>query len=816
MPTDFGFRFSTYLALGLACATLGYAEFAYLPSVSAFTVIVLGMMVVAFRRDGRNELSLAMANRVGLMIGIAVIAYLAFQVFRQGESLLDRMPFPAGMLPYLGPVFMVLIPAKLFRPKHVGDWWAMHGVGLAVVCLACVMEDDSTLAVLVTAYLVVGVWSLMLFYFRRGGGAVPADSAGQWNPPGRTTETPTRVVSAADAPSRSRFGGIKARRPVSYLIAAAAAGFLFFILTPRTDTPHWSLSSYREVGYTSDEQAPDLNKTGDLKDNRDRAFEVVVKNLDGSPKLDIDLSQRWRGACYVTYQGGKWETQKGLRGSMIAIQALSRPVGISATTVFESSLQAAGSDAYILDFELNGKRKDPVLADPIWWAPAKFSPLMTKLGNEGITWSPLGDGSFSSAGRARSKHYRQAYRPPPEPDLGPAFQLLRNNAFANGAFGIPGRPRPEINPGDEDQLYLTTIDHLRYNPLPRVKAWTEKLIDRLVIEGHLPKEVAARYVPEDGSFPVSDFEVVARAINRHFTTSSEFSYGTENTRVDKSLDPVEDFLINTKSGSCEWYATALTLCLRSVGIPAQCVLGFKGCESEDDGRYTVRQDHAHAWVEVLIPRPIPEGFEQVLETDAFRNPLPPATRVWHWLSLDPTPGSDVQTGSSSGITGLWGSVRAWWLAFFNDFVIRYDPERRQRAAAAAEKWATAYWRVAVEVGMALVALVLVGLMYRQFRRKPSLPSTMIDPIPGWYRRLLSAAAGVGLVPAGGETPREFADRIAAAVPVAGEPTRALTDHLYRIRYAGEPSAPADDLSRIATAVESALSQLSIHQSAQGA
>src|SRR5262249_46820874 len=101
VPTDFGFRFSTYLALGLACATLGYAEVGYLPSVPAFTVVVLGMMVVAFRRDGRNEISLATANRVGLVIGIAVIAYLAFQFFRPGESLLDRMPLPAGLLPYL-------------------------------------------------------------------------------------------------------------------------------------------------------------------------------------------------------------------------------------------------------------------------------------------------------------------------------------------------------------------------------------------------------------------------------------------------------------------------------------------------------------------------------------------------------------------------------------------------------------------------------------------------------------------------------------------------------------------------------------------
>jgi hypothetical protein len=79
--------------------------------------------------------------------------------------------------------------------------------------------------------------------------------------------------------------------------------------------------------------------------------------------------------------------------------------------------------------------------------------------------------------------------------------------------GLPPRAQPDTPLRNEDQLYLTTVDNYRFNPLPRVRAWTESLINRLVDEGHLAKSVAERYSPAEGAFPVGDFEAVARAIN---------------------------------------------------------------------------------------------------------------------------------------------------------------------------------------------------------------------------------------------------------------------------------------------------------------
>src|SRR5262249_24093220 len=153
--------------------------------------------------------------------------------------------------------------------------------------------------------------------------------------------------------------------------------------------------------------------------------EVVAKNRDGTPKLDLDPNQRWRGASFLEYQGGKWASQKGLRTSVVTTTvAVSRA---SASAVVGYALETAGSDGYGLDFDLNAKRRDAVQADPGWWVPRGFCRFSTKVENDSRTWFPHGDGSFfPPGGRVLTKQYGQVMRPPVEPDLGPAFQLLRN------------------------------------------------------------------------------------------------------------------------------------------------------------------------------------------------------------------------------------------------------------------------------------------------------------------------------------------------------------------------------------------------------
>ncbi len=64
-------------------------------------------------------------------------------------------------------------------------------------------------------------------------------------------------------------------------------------------------------------------------------------------------------------------------------------------------------------------------------------------------------------------------------------------------------------------------------------------------------------------------------------------------------DPVETFLFRSRAGHCEYFASAMALLLRAVGVPARVVNGFAGATWNDLGRfYVVRNADAHSWVEV--------------------------------------------------------------------------------------------------------------------------------------------------------------------------------------------------------------------------
>jgi len=66
--------------------------------------------------------------------------------------------------------------------------------------------------------------------------------------------------------------------------------------------------------------------------------------------------------------------------------------------------------------------------------------------------------------------------------------------------------------------------------------------------------------------------------------------------------PIDAFISEFKRGHCELFSSAMTLMLRSLGIPARVVLGYRGGEwDEADEAYTVRASMTHLWVEVLFP-----------------------------------------------------------------------------------------------------------------------------------------------------------------------------------------------------------------------
>jgi tetratricopeptide (TPR) repeat protein len=88
-------------------------------------------------------------------------------------------------------------------------------------------------------------------------------------------------------------------------------------------------------------------------------------------------------------------------------------------------------------------------------------------------------------------------------------------------------------------------------------------------------------------------------------------------------DQLAWFLFNTKKGYCTYYAFAMTLMLRSLGIPARVAAGFYlDDEMGTFDYYPVRSDMAHAWVEVYFPEygwiEFDPTTERLAEDEEFR------------------------------------------------------------------------------------------------------------------------------------------------------------------------------------------------------
>jgi transglutaminase-like putative cysteine protease len=81
-----------------------------------------------------------------------------------------------------------------------------------------------------------------------------------------------------------------------------------------------------------------------------------------------------------------------------------------------------------------------------------------------------------------------------------------------------------------------------------------------------------------------------------------FQYSQQLGHVPAGRDPVDWFLFDAKIGYCEQFATAETLMLRSLGIPARLATGYSTGQYDSVlNQATVREQDAHAWVEVWFP-----------------------------------------------------------------------------------------------------------------------------------------------------------------------------------------------------------------------
>jgi hypothetical protein len=94
----------------------------------------------------------------------------------------------------------------------------------------------------------------------------------------------------------------------------------------------------------------------------------------------------------------------------------------------------------------------------------------------------------------------------------------------------------------------------------------------------------------------------AEAVRRVEKFLGGFTYSLYRDRVPpQGATALGDFLQRTRSGHCEYFASATALLLRSAGIPARYATGFAVTEySRLEQAYVVRSRHGHAWTRAWL------------------------------------------------------------------------------------------------------------------------------------------------------------------------------------------------------------------------
>jgi transglutaminase-like putative cysteine protease len=247
-----------------------------------------------------------------------------------------------------------------------------------------------------------------------------------------------------------------------------------------------------------------------------------------------------------------------------------------------------------------------------------------------------------------------------------------------------------------------------------------------------------------------------------------------------ALDPLDEFLFVRRSGNCEYFAAALAVMARTLGIPARVVNGFQRGEWNPYGRYyMIRLRDAHSWVEVFV-----DGAG--------------------WVTLDPSPRTGVEVAPVAASTTLWlDSLRMSWYRHVVGFSLNDQLAAAETVRRAAWSWSAALtdppsWRELPRPALAVAVLVL-GVLALGWLRGRGVGGAG-GGMPVFYARALRVLAAQGLAPAAGETAREFAQRVQAGG--WGPPLTSLTGAYERVRFGGAALTAAE-----AAEVDAALAAL---------
>src|SRR5208283_1358104 len=375
---------------------------------------------------------------------------------------------------------------------------------------------------------------------------------------------------------------------LSVAIGGVAFGSLLFFFFPRFSAGYLARSGFQPSlmsGFTDDVE---LGQIGEIK----QSTSLVMRVRTGSPVKYPML--RWRGIALSNFDGKRWSNDESNR--QIQSPMPDGWINLSSHKDFEAP------PAVTLEFTV---LLQPIASDALF-APAQVVKLR---------------GNFF----AGANTYYASVR-------GSSLALDSTGSVFNASRSF-GQIR---------------YDGVSVLPQPRpVRARTAGSV--------YPQEVLDTYLQLppalDQRIPELARKITASAGNPFDKAVAMESYLRDNFTYTLNLtgkpgdDPLAHFLFETRAGHCEYFASAMAIMLRTLGIPSREVNGFLPGEFNDvAGDYIVRASDAHSWVEAYFPG---SG----------------------WITFDPTPIAD---GAEGGLFSRLNLYLDWMQLNWNEWVVNYD------------------------------------------------------------------------------------------------------------------------------------------------
>ena len=231
-----------------------------------------------------------------------------------------------------------------------------------------------------------------------------------------------------------------------------------------------------------------------------------------------------------------------------------------------------------------------------------------------------------------------------------------------------------------------------------------------------------------------------------------FRYALYRAAPDHEVSVLDDFLNRSRSGHCEYFATATVLLLRAAGVPARYATGYSVQEwSPLERTWVVRTRHAHSWALAWV-----DGA---------------------WRDVDSTPPGWAETEAFSA--SMWQPVKDLWAWGAHAF-------ERWRYGDRPSGWTV--WLAWLLIPLSLILVWRLFFLRRQRRarapRRGEDTARVRAGADSEFYAIEQRLGALGLTRAPAEAAGHWLDRIGEQAPVAGssaELERLLALH-YRYRF----------------------------------